>query len=103
MLKVSFAAFLTLGVLSFVIMWVGNEKCAALLNNPNAAYGIKALAPGVVCVGCLAAFRGLIWRHYSTDSSQFCIDNLPFLFSFSSFFRFLLANPSPFPYTVVTE
>ena len=57
-LKVSFAAFLTLGVLSFVIMWFGNEKCAALLNNPNAAYGIKALAPGVVCVGCLAAFRG---------------------------------------------
>ena len=43
-LKVSFAAFLTLGVLSFVIMWFGNEKCAALLNNPNAAYGIKALA-----------------------------------------------------------
>ncbi len=39
-------------------MWFGNEKCAALLNNPNAAYGIKALAPGVVCVGCLAAFRG---------------------------------------------
>ena len=57
-LKVSFAAFLTLGILSFVIMWFGNEKCAALLNNPNAAYGIKALAPGVVCVGCLAAFRG---------------------------------------------
>ena len=57
-LKVSFAAFLTLGVLSFVIMWFGNENCAALLNNPNAAYGIKALAPGVVCVGCLAAFRG---------------------------------------------
>lgn len=52
-LKVSFAAFLTLGVLSFVIMWFGNEKCAALLNNPNAAYGIKALAPGVVCVGAL--------------------------------------------------
>ena len=57
-LKVSFAAFLTLGGLSFVIMWFGNEKCAALLNNPTAAYGIKALAPGVVCVGCLAAFRG---------------------------------------------
>ena len=37
-LKVSFAAFLTLGVLSFVIMWFGNEKCAALLNNPNADY-----------------------------------------------------------------
>ena len=72
-LKVSFAAFLTLGVLSFVIMWFGNEKCAALLNNPNAAYGIKALAPGVVCVGCLAAFRGFAqgsFRMTPTAASQ---------------------------------
>lgn len=57
-LKISFAAFLTLGTISFIVMWFGNEWCAELLNNPNAAYGIKALAPGVVCVGCLAAFRG---------------------------------------------
>ena len=69
-LKVSFAAFLTLGVLSFVIMWFGNEKCAALLNNPNAAYGIKALAPGVVCVGCLAAFRGFAQGSFRMTPSR---------------------------------
>ena len=56
--RVSFAAFLTLGAVSFLIMWFGNEWCAGLLHNPNAAYGIRVLAPAVVCVGCLAAFRG---------------------------------------------
>ncbi|MBE6908173.1 MAG: polysaccharide biosynthesis protein [Ruminococcaceae bacterium] len=56
--RVSFSAFLTLGLLSFFVMWFGNKWCAGLLHNPNAAYGIRVLAPAVVCVGCLAAFRG---------------------------------------------
>jgi len=56
--RVSFAAFLTLGVASFAIMWWGNAFCAGLLHNANAAYGIRVLAPAVVCVGCLSAFRG---------------------------------------------
>lgn len=55
---VSFAAFVTLGALSFLVMWFGNERCAAMLHNPNAALGIRVLAPAVVCVGCLSAFRG---------------------------------------------
>ncbi len=56
--RVSFRAFLTLGALSFLVMWFGNEWCAGLLHNANAAYGIRVLAPAVVCVGCLSAFRG---------------------------------------------
>ncbi len=56
--RVSFAAFLTLGIVSFAIMWWGNELCANLLHNPHAALGIRALAPAVICVGCLSAFRG---------------------------------------------
>lgn len=56
--RVSFTVFLTLGVLSFILMWWGNDYLAALLHNPRAAYGIRALAPAVVCVGCLSAFRG---------------------------------------------
>lgn len=55
---VSFAAFVTLGALSFLVMWFGADRCALLLHNPNAAYGIRVLAPAVVCVGCLSAFRG---------------------------------------------
>ncbi|MBQ9646948.1 MAG: polysaccharide biosynthesis protein [Oscillospiraceae bacterium] len=56
--RVSAATFLTLGVISFCIMWFGNEWCARLLTNPRAAFGIKMLAPAVVCVGGLSAFRG---------------------------------------------
>ena len=56
--RVSFTVFLLLGVISFILMWWGNDYLAGLLHNPRAAYGIRALAPAVVCVGCLSAFRG---------------------------------------------
>lgn len=56
--RVSFSVFLLLGVISFALMWWGNSFLAGLLHNPRAAYGIRALAPAVVCVGCLSAFRG---------------------------------------------
>ena len=56
--RVSFAVFLALGILSFALMWWGNDYLAALLHNPRASYGIRALAPAVVCAGCLSAFRG---------------------------------------------
>lgn len=56
--RVSLCVFLTLGAVSFLLMWWGNDYLAGLLNNPRAAYGIRALAPAVVCVGCLSAFRG---------------------------------------------
>ena len=55
---VSFRAFVVLGAASFIVMWFGNGLCAGLLHNPNAAYGIRVLAPAVICVGCLSAFRG---------------------------------------------
>ena len=56
--RVSAATFLTLGAVSFCVMWFGNEWCARLLTNPRAAFGIRMLAPAVVCVGGLSAFRG---------------------------------------------
>ena len=56
--RVSLSAFLLLGAISFVLMWFGNDMLAGLLNNERAAHGIRALAPAVVCVGCLSAFRG---------------------------------------------
>jgi len=56
--RVSAATFLTLGLISFGIMWFGNTWCARMLNKPLAALGIRTLAPAVVCVGALSAFRG---------------------------------------------
>ena len=61
--RVALGAFLAMGLVSFAIMWLGNDKLAALLHNSHAAPGIRALAPAVVCVGCLSALRGYAQGH----------------------------------------
>jgi stage V sporulation protein B len=56
--------FLTLGILSFFIMFFGSGFIANhVMNKPNSAACIKALAPAVVGVGCLSAFRGYAQGH----------------------------------------
>jgi stage V sporulation protein B len=55
--------FLTLGIISFLIMFFGNEFIAEKMNKPSSAACIKALAPAVVGVGCLSAFRGYAQGH----------------------------------------
>ena len=68
--RVSLSVFLVLGVASFALMWWGSDLLAGFLNNPRAAYGIRALAPAVVCVGCLSAFRGYAQgRQYMTPTA----------------------------------
>ena len=68
--RVSLSVFLVLGVASFALMWWGSALLAVFLNNPRAAYGIRALAPAVVCVGCLSAFRGYAQgRQYMTPTA----------------------------------
>ncbi len=61
--RVALTAFLTMGLVSFVVMWFGADRLAGLMNNSHAAPGIMALAPAVVCVGCLSAFRGYAQGH----------------------------------------
>ena len=61
--RLSLALFLTLGVLSFLIMSFGSSQLAGLMNDDQAAPGIQALAPAVICVGCLSAFRGYAQGH----------------------------------------
>ena len=68
--RVAFLIFLALGLVSFALMWWGNGYLAGLLNNPRAAYGIRALAPAVICVACLSAFRGYAQgRQYMTPTA----------------------------------
>ena len=55
MFRLSLAAFLTLGVVSFLIMYFGSEQLAGMMHDSLAAAGIRALAPAVICVGCLSA------------------------------------------------
>lgn len=55
--------FLALGFVSFLIMFFRADALAALMNDAKAAPGIRALAPAVICVGCLSAFRGYSQGH----------------------------------------
>ena len=61
--RVSMLLFLSLGLVSFLVMYFKADTLAAMMNDTKAAAGIKALAPAVVCVGCLAAFRGYSQGH----------------------------------------
>ncbi len=56
-------AFLTLGVVSFLVMYFKADWLAGLMHDSKAAVGIRTLAPAVICVGCLAAFRGYTQGH----------------------------------------
>ena len=61
--RISLCAFLVLGSLSFLVMFFGAEQLAGLMHDSLAAPGIRALAPAVICVGCLAALRGYTQGH----------------------------------------
>lgn len=61
--RLALGLFLLLGVLSFGVMYFRADWLAGLMHDSKAAMGIRALAPAVVCVGCLAAFRGYSQGH----------------------------------------
>ena len=61
--RLSLALFLVLGVLSFTVMFFRADWLAGLMHDTKAAQGIRALAPAVICVGCLSAFRGYSQGH----------------------------------------
>ena len=61
--KLALALFLTLGTLSFLLMFFRADLLAGMMNDEKAAAGIRALAPAVICVGCLSAFRGYTQGH----------------------------------------
>ena len=56
--RTSLCVFLTLGTCSFLLMNFYSQELADMMNDSMAAPGIRALAPAVICVGCLSAFRG---------------------------------------------
>ena len=61
--RLALIIFLTLGALSFLVMYFRADWLAATMNDTKAAPGIKAMAPAVVCVGCLSALRGYSQGH----------------------------------------
>jgi len=61
--RLALGLFVLLGGISFCVMFFRAEQLAGLMNDDKAAAGIRALAPAVVCVGCLSAFRGYSQGH----------------------------------------
>ena len=61
--RLALVLFLALGLVSFLVMFFRADALAGMMNDSKAAAGIRALAPAVVCVGCLAALRGYSQGH----------------------------------------
>ena len=61
--QLAMGMFLILGAVSFIIMYFKADWLASMMHDTKAVHGIKALAPAVVCVGCLAALRGYSQGH----------------------------------------
>lgn len=61
--RLALGLFLAMGTVSFLLMYFRADWLAGLMNDTKAAAGIKALSPAVICVGCLAAFRGYTQGH----------------------------------------
>ena len=61
--RLALTMFLFLGGVSFLLMYFKADMLASMMHDTKAAAGIRALAPAVVCVGCLAALRGYTQGH----------------------------------------
>ena len=64
--RVAFVTFLILGLISFFCMTVLAAPMAQIvISNPKAVYCVMALAPSVLCVCIMSAFRGYFQGHFN--------------------------------------
>ncbi len=61
--KVSFSLLLVIGVAGTLILFFGADAFAKLLDNPDAAMGIKAISPAILFVSFMSAYRGYFQGH----------------------------------------
>ena len=63
--SVAFFTFFTMGVISFFCMTaLAGPLSEAVISNPKAVYCVMALAPSVLCVCIMSAFRGFFQGHF---------------------------------------
>lgn len=97
--RVAFLTFLTMGLISFFCMTVlAASLSQAVISNPKAVYCVMALAPSVLCVCVMSAFRGYFQGHFNmvpTGVSQvieaFC--KLVVGLALAIYFVFVLKRP----------
>ncbi|MBQ6894259.1 MAG: polysaccharide biosynthesis protein, partial [Clostridia bacterium] len=62
--SVSIGLLITIGISGFVLLYFGADFFAGVvLKNPGAAYGIKAIAPAMLFVSLMSAYRGYFQGH----------------------------------------
>lgn len=70
--RVAFAAFLTMGLVSFFCMSVlANVMATYVVGNPKAVYCVMALAPSVLCVCIMSSLRGYFQGHFDMVPTSF--------------------------------
>ena len=64
--RVALLTFLTMGLISFFCMTaLAAPLSQAVISNPKAVYCVMALAPSVLCVCVMSAFRGYFQGHFN--------------------------------------
>jgi len=70
--SVSMKLLAIIGVVGFSFLFFGAEFCAGtLLNNPGAASGIRAIAPAMLFVSLMSAYRGYFQGHQNMIPTAF--------------------------------
>lgn len=70
--RVAFAAFLTMGLVSFFCMSVlANVMATYVVSNAKAVYCVMALAPSVLCVCIMSSLRGYFQGHFDMVPTSF--------------------------------
>ncbi len=70
--SVSMKLLVFIGVIGFGFLFFGAEFCAGtLLNNPGAASGIRAIAPAMLFVSLMSAYRGYFQGHQNMLPTAF--------------------------------
>ena len=70
--SVSICLLITIGVSGFLLLYFGADFFAGtVLKNPGAAYGIKAIAPAMLFVSLMSAYRGYFQGHQNMVPTAF--------------------------------
>ena len=68
--RLAFSFFLLVGVICSLVMLIFAKQFAAVMNNTQAVWCIRVLAPSVALVCCLACFRGYAQGHRNMTPSS---------------------------------
>ena len=96
-LKVSFAILSAIGILGFFILYFFAGRFSVMLSNPRAELGIKAIAPAMLFVALMSAFRGFFQGHqnmFPTAASEVfeALGKLIFGYGFAYYFASTITN-----------